>query len=51
MASIKRIFNHIVVGALVLAVLPQKNVVMHVTGLMTVACIQAASTQNSIHRG
>ena len=43
-------FHHTVVSVTVLAVLSQ-YVVMHATGPMAIASIQAASTANSIHRG
>ena len=45
------IFHHTVVSVAVLAVLPQYDVVMHATGPIAIASIQAANNTNSIHRG
>ena len=45
------IFHHTVVSVIVLAVLPQYDMVMHATGPIEIASIQVASTANSIHRG
>ena len=44
-------FYHTVVILIVLAVLPQYNVVVHATGPIAIPSIQAASTTNTIHRG
>ena len=45
------IFHHTVASVIVLAVLPQYDVVMHATGPVAIASIQFASTANSIQRG
>ena len=45
------VFHHNVVSGIVLAVLPQYDVVMHARGPIAIASIQVASTSNSIHRG
>ena len=50
-ASTICIFHHTVVSVIVLAVLPQKDVVMHAMGPIVIASIQAVSATNSIHWG